>query len=130
MTKSVIQNDKSRCYICGRPGTSADPLDEHHVFFGPYRKQSEKDGLKVYLHHFSCHIFGPKSVHANSKICRALQSEIQSVAMKIYGWSIKDFIRRYGKNYIENIDTCIVCGEYVPEGSQLCPRCIARSNVK
>ena len=28
------------------------------------------------------------------------------------------------------IDTCVCCGEYVPEGRQVCPACEANANKK
>lgn len=97
---SIIQADFGRCYLCGRRGTGADPLDRHHVFFGALRKQSEKYGLVVYLHHTSCHIFGAGAVHANGEVCRALQADVQKRAMEHYGWSAAEFRRRFRKSYI------------------------------
>lgn len=126
--KSIIQANRDRCYLCGRRATPFDPLDEHHVFFGPFRKTSEKYGLKVYIHHSSCHIFGEKAVHKDAEVCRNLQAEVQQIAMKHYGWSIPDCIRIIGRNYIENVDTCVMCGEYVPEGVQYCKACEAKVN--
>lgn len=102
---SIIQPNRDRCYLCGRSalagGTSMDPLDEHHVYFGPYRKKSEEYGLKVYLHHNTCHIFGKNAVHANAAVCRELQAEVQNIAMERYGWTVDDFIAIFGRNYIE-----------------------------
>lgn len=125
MAKSIIQNNRERCYICGKRGTSIDPLDCHHVFFGPYRSKSEKYGLKVYIHHNSCHIFGNRAVHVNNTICRELQEEVQKIAMEHYGWSVDDFRALFGKNYLSmsNADKCVCCGEIVPEGRQVCPAC-------
>ena len=100
MAKSIIQMNRDRCYLCGARGTSGDPLDEHHVFFGPYRKKSEKYGLKVYIHHFRCHIFGEKAVHVDSEVCDKLQAEVQEIAMKHYGWTIPEFISLFGKNHL------------------------------
>lgn len=95
--KSIIQTDKSRCFLCGR-NSAFEPLDEHHVFFGTAnRKNSEKYGLKVYLHHWSCHLNG---VHKNARLNRALQSAVQKIAMEHYKWSETDFRRIFGKNYI------------------------------
>lgn len=103
--KSILQSNRDRCYLCGRRPTSIDPLDEHHVFFGPFRERSEKYGLKVYIHHGSCHIFGDQAVHRNAKICRELQEEAQRLAMSFYGWTVGDFINLFGRNYIgENDD--------------------------
>ena len=98
--KSIIQKDRDRCFLCGRRGTSVDPLDEHHVFFGPSRKKSEKYGLKVYLHHNSCHIFGKEAVHNNAENCRIIQKIAQEVAMEYYGITVEEFIEIFGGNYV------------------------------
>ena len=127
--KSIIQKHRDRCYLCGRPGTWNDPLDEHHVFFGPNRRKSEKYGLKVYLHHSACHIFGENAVHNNADNCREIQSEVQEIAMEHYGWDINDFIRIFGRNYlkdrpiIEANNCCVSCGAVIPEGRVICQMC-------
>ena len=97
---SILQTDHERCYLCGRRATGVDPLDRHHVFFGPNRGKSEKYGLTVYLHHSSCHIFGRQAVHNNADICRELQKEAQKTAMERFGWSTDDFIGIFGRNYL------------------------------
>ena len=60
--KSILQKEKY-CYICKRIGQGyAGPLEEHHIFEGSRRKNSEKYGLKVWL----CpdhHQFGLDAVH-------------------------------------------------------------------
>lgn len=50
------------CALCGEPGTSLDPLDKHHIFGGSNRRNSEKYGLVVPLHHKECHIFGKQAL--------------------------------------------------------------------
>lgn len=35
------------CALCGKPGTSLDPLDKHHIFGGSNRRNSERYGLVV-----------------------------------------------------------------------------------
>ncbi len=97
--KSIIQEDKSHCFICGM-NTNLEPLDEHHVFFGINRKNSEKYGLKVYIHHNKCHIFGKDSVHQNAKVDKALKAMVQKIAMRHYGWTIEKFIKIFGKSYL------------------------------
>ena len=104
MTDSILQHDIDRCYLCGRRGTSIDPLVWHHVFFGPYRKKSEQYGLKIRIHNISCHIYGANAVHVNSRICRRVQSAAQRVAMRHYSWTTEDFISLFGKNYTETED--------------------------
>lgn len=99
MAKSIIQEDTTHCYICGM-NSNIEPLDCHHVFGGANRQLSEKYGLKVYLHHSKCHIFGKQSVHQNSEINNALKKQVQEKAMKKYGWSKENFIKLFGKNYM------------------------------
>lgn len=98
MAKSIIQTDETRCYICGK-NAQADywGLDEHHVFSGANRKKSERYGLKVYLCHNSCHLYG---VHKNAELTRQLRADVQKKAMEHYGWTTQDFIKIFGKNYI------------------------------
>lgn len=96
--KSIIQSKKERCFWCKR-NARADyfGLDEHHVFFGPYRRKSEKYGLKVYLCHDTCHLNG---VHKHREMDIAIKRYVQKKAMEKYGWTKADFIREFGQNYL------------------------------
>ena len=100
MSKSIMQTDKSRCYLCGDPANYNDPLDKHHVFGGANRRKSERYGLTVYLHHSNCHIFGDFSVHQSAEVKRSIQKTAQQKAMEKYGWSEDDFRREFGKSYL------------------------------
>ena len=91
------------CLLCGRNG-SYDPLDRHHIFGGAYRKKSEKYGLVVYLCHNSCHIFGPLAVHNNPDVMRMVRQYGQRKAMQENGWTAKDFVREFGKNYLDEME--------------------------
>lgn len=97
--ESILQKDKTKCFIC-KQNPCGDPLDKHHVFFGPMRSKSEKYGLTVYIHHNKCHIFGENAVHVNAEVNRALKSFAQKKAMEHYGWSVEDFRKEFYKNYI------------------------------
>ena len=77
-----------------------EPLDCHHIFGGSNRKKSEQYGLKVYLHHNNCHIFGKNSVHQNGEVNRKLKAEAQKIAMQYYGWSEDEFRLIFGKSYL------------------------------
>ena len=88
------------CWLCGRNGT-AEPLDKHHIFGGAYRKKSEKYGLTVCLCHNSCHIFGERAVHNCRETMEALHKYGQKLAMEQQGWTKEDFIREFGRNYLE-----------------------------
>lgn len=98
--KSIIQAERDRCYICGGLGGYWG-LDEHHVFGGfANRKLSEKYGLKVYLCHEKCHETGEEAVHNNAEVDRALKATVQKIAMRHYGWTVDQFIKIFGKNYL------------------------------
>lgn len=99
MADSILQNDKTHCYICGM-NDNLEPLDCHHCFGGSNRKNSEKYGLKVYLHHNKCHIFGKNSVHQNAEVNNALKAKAQQIAMEHYGWTVEEFRTIFGKSYI------------------------------
>jgi len=91
------------CFLCGRNG-AADPLDHHHIFGGPYRKKSEKLGLVVLLCHHRCHIFGPEAVHNNADSMQRVHEYGQRKAMREQGWTVEQFIREFGRNYLDADD--------------------------
>lgn len=86
-----------KCFLCGR----TTGLDHHHIFGAAYRKKSEKYGLVVDLCHDTCHIFGPGAVHQNRDVMLEVKRYGQRKAMQENGWSKEDFIREFGKNYLE-----------------------------
>ena len=77
-----------------------EPLDCHHIYGASNRKNSEKYGLKVYLHHRKCHIFGKNSVHQNNELNNKLKAIAQRKAMEYYGWDVDTFRSIFGKNYL------------------------------
>lgn len=91
------------CWLCMRNGAS-DPLDRHHIFRGPNRDKSEKYGLVVRLCHSRCHLYGEKAVHRNAETMRILHEYGQRKAMKENNWTVQDFIREFGRNYIDTED--------------------------
>ncbi len=86
---------KGTCLMCRRYGT----LEQHHIFGGPYRKKSDRYGLVVGLCHW-CHNEPPEGVHHNAANMAKLKQYGQRKAMKENGWSVEDFIREFGKNYL------------------------------
>lgn len=74
MTSSIIQTNK-KCIECG----SVFNLHLHHVMFGKNRAKSDEDGLVVWL-------------------CYDHLAETQWCWY--YKKTTKDFIKRYGKNYL------------------------------
>ena len=89
-----------KCWLCGRTGVG-EPLDKHHIFGGPYRKKSEKYGLTVDLCHYSCHIFGEKAAHNCKETMDELHRYGQKLAMLKLGMTTEDFIREFGRNYLD-----------------------------
>lgn len=92
--KSIIQSEKV-CYITGEEYN----LHKHHVFNGANRKLSEKYGLVIYLR-ADWHNMEKYSIHMDAALDRRIKAEVQQIAMEHYGWSVDDFIRIFGKNYL------------------------------
>lgn len=82
-----------KCYICGRTNW----IERHHVFYGPFRKKSEKYEMVVYLCHF-CHNEPPNGVHFNRQNDLKLKAEFQKKFMEEH--SEMDFIKEFGRNYL------------------------------
>ena len=100
MSRSILQQDPERCWLCGKPAEWNDPLDKHHVFGGALRKKSERDGLWVKLHHYRCHEDGPQSVHRCAEIRRQLQAAAQRAWMKERNAGVEEFRAQYYKSYL------------------------------
>ena len=81
------------CFFCRRENV---PLEIHHCINGnPGRKLSDKYGLTVYLC-TACH----RVVHAHIEMRLTLKQMAQAELMKKEGWSVDDFRRIFGKNYL------------------------------
>ena len=100
MKHSIMQPDRTRCYLCGGRAEYFDPLDEHHVFNADLKSKSETYGLLVSLHHNKCHIFGKEAVHQNAENNRKLKAEAQQIAMETYDLSLDDWMALFYKNYL------------------------------
>ena len=92
------------CWLCGRNG-ARDPLDRHHIFGGSRRDKSDRMGLVVFLCHRRCHLEGKQAVHRNPATMRRLHQYGQREAMAAMGWTVEDFIREFGKNYLDAEET-------------------------
>lgn len=62
-------------------------------------KLAEKLGLKVDLCH-DCHNEPPNGVHFNAENNNQLKAKGQKAAMLAYHWTIEDFIKEIGRNYL------------------------------
>lgn len=93
MKKSL---NERRCFFCGETAF----LERHHIFGGADRKKSEKYGLCVYLCHRH-HNEPPDGVHFNRERMDYLRRYGQQMAMLMNAWTVEDFIREFGRNYLE-----------------------------
>ena len=87
--------ETEQCHNCGRVGQMA----HHHLIPGNgTRKLCDKYGLIVPLCP-RCHEF----VHSHNGITRLKQMRRygQLKAMQEQGWTTEDFIKAFGKNYLE-----------------------------
>jgi hypothetical protein len=71
----------------------------HEIFFSSNRNKSIKLGLVVFLTP-EMHNMSNQGVHFNRDFDLQLKRLGQKTAMETYNWSIEDFIREFGKNYL------------------------------
>lgn len=74
---------------------------KHHIFGGANRKLSEQDGLFIYLTP-ELHNMSNKGIHFNKTFMDYAHSVGQLSWMRYYKKSKEEFIKRYGKNYLDN----------------------------
>ena len=91
---SILQSDLTHCFRCNGRHRK---LDRHEIFGGANRAKSKRLGLWVMLCHEECHLNG---VHKHPDEMRELREIGQRQAMVTYGWTVDDFRREFGKNYI------------------------------
>lgn len=91
--KSILRTEKGKCYMCGKIGFT----HEHHIFPGTAnRRLSEEHGLKVYLCPH-CH----ELMHSDEQFALILKRHGEKMWMLENKRTIEDFIKVFGKNYIE-----------------------------
>lgn len=89
-------SDNKRCYVCGVDKN----LHLHHIYYGlANRKQSEKYGCTVYLCGIH-HNLSNAGVHFNKALDNELKQKCEQWCLKEYGWTIEDFIKQFGRNYL------------------------------
>lgn len=93
------------CWLCGKRSYGFNAPERHHIFGGANRKKSERYGLVVLLCGDTCHRNGPLAVHRNAETMQRLHEYGQRKAMEENDWTIDDFRREFGKNYIDQEET-------------------------
>lgn len=99
--KSILHVKNGTCWLCMElhDDFRIHPVThKHHIFGGPNRWKSEEDGLFVWLcvdHHET----GEEAVHMNHHIMTIMHIAGQQAYEKIR--SRREFMERYGKNYVE-----------------------------
>lgn len=95
--KSIIQKQNNHCFVCQTD--RGQVLEEHHIFFGPSRKLSEKYGLKVPLcieHHRGTNgVHGKNGKQLNEKLKKIAQRKFEETHTR------EEFMRIFGKNYLD-----------------------------
>lgn len=95
MAKSIIQEDGTNCFVCGRPA-----VHTHHCIHTPRGARDKADayGLTVRLC-WSCHE-GSTGVHgANGAY---LDKALEKIAQKRFEltWGHDEWMKVFGKNYL------------------------------
>lgn len=92
---SIMQDDTTRCYLCGN---RAGKLDRHEPCQGRNRRISKAYGMWVALCHRPCHL---EIAHGDKAVADMLKQRAQIAAMNTYGWTKEEFIKRFGRNYCD-----------------------------
>ena len=96
MKRYSILQDKKECYRC----ESTINIHIHEVYYGKNRKKSIEEVCCVYLcgkHHNQSN----EGVHFDHSFDIFLKKVMELTWLDYYHKTIDDFIKRYGKNYIE-----------------------------
>ena len=98
--KSILQNQENKqCYLCILLEGNYDyqTVEDHHIFFGPNRRNSEIHGFKVKLcirHHRE----GKEAVHMNRENDLILKEICQKEYEKTH--TRQEFVQIIGKSYL------------------------------
>ena len=91
--KSIISNHKV-CFVCN----DTNAIHKHHIFYGPNRRNSDKEGCWVYL----CakhHNMSNEGVHFNKEFDLYLKKFCQAT-WEMENGSREEFRKIFGKSYL------------------------------
>lgn len=94
------------CFLCGNYET----VERHHLFGGPFRKKADRLKLTVMLCPW-CYLAAKDRAHKSAETRLYLHKYGQQKTMREQGWSVEDFVREFGKNYLDEEEIEEVTGE-------------------
>jgi hypothetical protein len=94
---SIMGTEAGRCWWCDR----YTPTERHEVFFGSLRQKAKELGLWVDIC-IECHRTGKNAVHQCKDTADRMKNMAQITAMRKYGWTEEEFVRRFYKSYLHH----------------------------
>ena len=94
-----LLNCGNGCWFCA----TEHGIERHELFGGALRDKSKKYGLWANLcavHHRT----GKDAVHQSEKAARQIRSIGQKLAMAYYGWDMDEWMQRFYKNHLEEMN--------------------------
>lgn len=96
MKQSIVHDywdvSENVCFRCGKNRNAG--LEKHHVYGGPNRKLSDKDGMWVMLC-AECHRTGKDSAHNDAKTMHWLHDKAREAYLDAH--TEQEFLERYGR---------------------------------
>ncbi len=103
---SVLHAKDGTCFLCMylNDDYRKKETEEHHIFYGPNREVSEREGLKVYLchsHHQYAYDSNLEAVHGNPKT-RCTDLLLKQMAQRAYErkHTREQFMELIGRSYL------------------------------
>jgi hypothetical protein len=97
---SILVNNMNVCAECGKINCE---LNKHEIFYGTGKRAlSIKYGLVIPLCTDTCHNqYKSKGIHFDKEMCLKWHKTGQLKAMEYYNWTKEEFIKVFGKNYLD-----------------------------
>ena len=91
--KSIFTNDFNTCFLSG----ACSWVEDHHIFFGKNRKNSDKHGMIIPVDHY-IHNESPYGIHHNE----ALNLQVKQFAQREFEKSHtrEEFMLIFGENFL------------------------------
>ena len=94
------------CFLCGNYET----VERHHLFGGALRPKADRLHLTVMLCPW-CHQYDADSAHRSAETRLYLHKYGQMKAMREQGWTVEEFIREFGRNYLDEAELAAMYDE-------------------